>query len=71
MVEIGMPVKIVRPYKNGEKREVKIRTKNAVVVGIYKNFILVQHEEGYKECCKEKDLWYEHQEGEEYHGYKG
>ena len=59
MVEIGMPVKVIRPYKNGEKREIRIRTKDAVVVGIYKNFILVQYEKGYKECCREKDLWYE------------
>lgn len=70
MVEIGMPVKVVRPYKNGEKREIKIRTKNAIVVGIYRNFILVQYECGYKECCKEKELWYEHKEGEKYNGYK-
>lgn len=71
MVRIGMPVKIIKPYKNGEKREVKIRMKSAIVVGIYKNFILVQYDSGYKECVKEKEMWYEHEEGEEYHGYKG
>lgn len=70
MVEIGMPVKVVRPYKNGEKREIKVRTKNAIVVGIYTNFILVQYEGGYKECCKEKELWYEHKRGDKYNGYK-
>ena len=70
MVEIGMPVKIIRPYKNGEKREIKIRTKEAVVVGIYENFILVQHKEGFKECCKINELWYEHKKGEPYYGYK-
>ena len=70
MVEIGMPVKVIRPYKNGEAREIKIRTQNAVVVGIYKNFILVQYEKGYKECCREEELWYTHKKGEEYNGYK-
>ena len=70
MVKIGMPVKVVKPYKSGEKQTVKLRTKDATIVGIYKNFILVQFKGGYKECYKEKDLWYEHQEGEEYHGYK-
>lgn len=69
MVEIGMPVKVVKPYKSGEKQTVKIRTKSATVVGIYKNFILVQFDGGYKECYKEIELWYEHNEGEEYNGY--
>ena len=70
MVEIGMPVKVIRPYKNGEKREIKIRTKEAVVVGIYNNFILVQYKEGFKECCKLSELWYKTKEGVEYCGYK-
>lgn len=70
MVEIGMPVKVIRPYKNGETREERIRMKNAIIVGIYKNFILVQFEKGYKECCRINELWYNHKEGEEYYGYK-
>lgn len=56
MVTIGMPVKVLRPYKNGEKREQAIRTKSAKVVGTYKHFILVEYEAGYKECFKEYEL---------------
>lgn len=69
MVEIGMPVKVLKPYKNGEIRNIEIRTKDATVVGIYKNFILVQYNCGYKECVRENELWYEGKIGGIY-GYK-
>lgn len=70
MVEIGMPVQVVKPYKNGEKREILIRTKDAVVVGIYKNFILVQYKEGFKECCKLRELIFKKKDGTIFYGYK-
>lgn len=64
MVKIGMPVKILRPYKNGEKREQAIRTKSAKVVGIYKHFILVEYKAGYKECFKDYEIFYESENSE-------
>lgn len=54
-MEIGTLVKVIIPYRLGEKRN-GIRHKEGKVIGIYPNFILVEFSKGIRECYKEKDL---------------
>lgn len=56
MVLIGMPVKVRRIRKRGEKKPNKIFYEDAIVVERHKNFIVVQFPRGYKECFKENEL---------------
>ena len=56
-VSIGDFVKIKRKKKTGEINYTEENSiKKVEVVGKYKNFIVVQHKEGYKECFKENEL---------------
>lgn len=55
-MEIGTKVKVEIPYKLGEKRNGE-RFKVGKVIGIYRNFLLIEFEIGkYRECYKENEI---------------
>lgn len=56
MVLIGMPVKVRRVRKRGERKPTKIFYEDAVVVERHKDFVVVQFPKGYKECFRESEL---------------
>lgn len=56
-MNIGDVIKVKRKKKTGEiyyNDENSI--KNATIVGKFKNFIVVEYKEGYKECFRESEL---------------
>lgn len=55
-MKIGDNITVVIPYKNGEERKLKIRTKEAIIVGIYANHILTKYEYGCKESFRKNEI---------------
>ena len=54
-MEIGTIVKVIIPYKLGEKR-IGERYRSGKVIGIYPNFISVWFKAGYRESFRENEL---------------
>lgn len=54
-MEIGTPVKILQPWKNGEKRE-GIRYRRGKLEKDYGKFLLIEMEAGYKECFSREEI---------------
>ena len=54
-MEIGTIVKVIIPYKLGEKRRGE-RYRFGKVIGIYPNFISVWFKAGYRESFRENEL---------------
>lgn len=54
-MEIGTIVKVIIPYKLGEKRRGE-RYRIGKVIGIYPNFISVWFKAGYRESFRENEL---------------
>lgn len=54
-MKIGTIVKVIIPYKSGEKR-IGNRYKYGKVVKVYPNFILIRFDCGYLECYREEEI---------------
>lgn len=54
-MEIWTPVKIVQPWKNGEKKE-GIRYRRGKFEKDYGKFLLIRMEAGYLECFRREEV---------------
>ena len=55
-MKVGDKVIIKRKRKVGKGYSSRLREQKATVIQICKNFIVVQHEKGYRECFSQEDL---------------
>lgn len=55
-MKIGDKVMLRKTNKNGEWWQNKEFYRKGVILNIFPNFVLVQCENGYKECFREKEL---------------